>query len=170
MSDGIKICDYRLAGRHVVLNPSVRLLCQRPYPGHPKGCPNFGRQEGCPPSAPMFDAVIDCSKAILVKWAEYDLEAHRQRMWARHPRWSKRQAECCLYWQGRVESKLEDRVAAYGAVNLFGPNRIAGGLYVTYRPEALGVDVTATMKIIGVELEWPPEKIVRKVVLIGETK
>ena len=38
---------------------------------------------------------------------------------------------------------------------------------VDYRPEAGGVDVTATMKKIGVNLEWPPEHMVYLVALVG---
>jgi hypothetical protein len=41
---------------------------------------------------------------------------------------------------------------------------------VSYCPEAMGVNVTATMKNLGVELEWPPKNIVRKVAIIGVRK
>lgn len=40
----------------------------------------------------------------------------------------------------------------------------------TYCPEAMGVNVTATMKNLGVTLEWPPQKVVYKVAIIGTIK
>lgn len=167
MTGDVRLCDYRLAGRHIVINPSVRLLCQRPYPGHSRGCPNFGKRGICPPAAPMFDEVIDCSEPVLIAWAEYDLEAHRQKMWFRHPRWTKRQVECCLYWQGHVTRVLDRKVRNYLQNDL---HRRGPELRAFACPEAMAVDVTATMKVIDVEMEWPPEKIVRKVVLIGSLR
>ena len=40
----------------------------------------------------------------------------------------------------------------------------------TFCPEAMGVNVTATMKNLGVKLEWPPETVVHKVAIIGVRK
>lgn len=36
-----------------------------------------------------------------------------------------------------------------------------------YVPEACGVDVTATMKLIGIDLEWPPVNVAYQVALVG---
>jgi hypothetical protein len=32
-------------------------------------------------------------------------------------------------------------------------------------PEAGGVNVTDTLRLVGIELEWPPQKIVRQVAI-----
>ena len=37
-------------------------------------------------------------------------------------------------------------------------------------PEAMGLDVTATMKSIGVVLEWPPRELAVQVALAGTLK
>ena len=34
-------------------------------------------------------------------------------------------------------------------------------------PEANGVNVTRTLKEYGIELEWPPKRIVRQIAIIG---
>jgi hypothetical protein len=47
---------------------------------------------------------------------------------------------------------------------LFAGNK---NLINTEAPEAMGVNVTETMKNAGVVLEWPPENIVIKVAFIG---
>ena len=142
----------------------VRSYCQRPYPNHPQGCPNFGKRDTCPPKCPYLEDIYDESKGFWIVWVEFDFAGHCKKMKQKHPDWSKRQIECCLYWQGSVnkELKKEVREAMY--------NRGYGKWHITYCPEAMGVDVTQTMKNIGVKLEWPPKNIVRKVALIGVLK
>ena len=41
---------------------------------------------------------------------------------------------------------------------------------VTTCPEAMGVDITSTMKSIGIELEWPPENFTYQIALSGKKK
>ncbi len=47
-----------------VIDYAVRDLCQRPYPGHKKGCPNYGKKMGCPPHASRFENLIDLNHSI----------------------------------------------------------------------------------------------------------
>ena len=152
----------------VVIDPTVRELCCRAYYGHPDGCPNFNKRAGCPPQAPMLNEVLDLAKPIWAVWAEFDLSAHRERMIEKHPKWSKRQLNCCLYWQGSVLKDLRCKVANFCTMRLL--YKLNEGLEVLYCPEAMGVNVTATLESVGVKLEWPPEKIVRKVALVGSPR
>lgn len=39
-----------------------------------------------------------------------------------------------------------------------------------FRPEAMGVNVSLTMKNAGLILEWPPRNIVHKIAFIGVLK
>lgn len=148
-----------------VIDLSVRQLCYQPYPNHPKGCPNYGKRDTCPPKAPFFDEIFDLNKPILAVWVSFDLTAHRTRMLKKHPNWTRRQQDCCLYWQGSVNKRLRINVAHHITRHvLFDNNKF---LIVTYVPEAMAVNVTETMKNAGVELEWPPENKVIKVAFIG---
>jgi len=149
----------------VVVNSSIRSLCVRPYPNHPKGCPNFWKKETCPPQVGLLGDIYDISKGFRVVWVEFDFGNHRIRMGRKHPNWSQRQVDCCLYWQGGVKKKLREEIQD---VMYYLEGR--GDFLVTDCPEAMGVNVTETMRNIGVNLEWPPEKIVRKIALIGERK
>ena len=150
----------------VVLDPEVRKLCSRPYYNHPRGCPNYNENTGCPPSAPMLNEVLDLAKPVWAVWATLDFTAHRERMREKHPKWSKRQLDCCLYWQGALRKELQVKVEKFCSTMLL-PLKIGIMLEVIYRPEAMGVNVTATLEGEGVTLEWPPEKIVHKVALVG---
>ena len=148
-----------------VIDKRVRELCYKPYTNHPKGCPNYGKRETCPPKAVLLPDYFDISKPIMVVWADFNLGQHREKMMLKHPNWSRRQLDCCLYWQGKVTKRLKQEVKYnLGRSDLF---QNLKNLAATYCPEAMGVNVTETMKNVGLILEWPPVKIVRKIAFIG---
>ena len=90
---------------------------------------------------------------------KFDLGTHVERMRAKHPSWSERQTYCCLYWQNTARKQLRQKVEAVLSER---PECVA-----LYCPEACGVDVTATMASIGIELEWPPVNVAYQVALVG---
>lgn len=146
-----------------VIDYTVRGLCARPYPLHPKGCPNVGKSERCPPIAPFFDRVFDISSPVYAVVTEFDLAAHVTRMQMKHPTWSDRQLRCVLYWQAGARKRLTNAVIA--ALKRY------PGWYkyqATLCPEGMGVNVTETLAGVGIILEWPPEHIARQVALLGK--
>jgi len=150
------------AGVHLVrpvVHPEVRLLCRRPYLGHARGCPNWGRRPTCPPAAPLITESLDLSRAVFCVYNAFDLAAHVRRMRALHPEWSERQLHCCLYWQAGARKQLQCRMHEFLLTH--------PGLVLVYVPEACGVDVTATMASLGVTLEWPPMHLAYQVALAG---
>ena len=148
-----------------VIDEGVRDLCYKPYYNHPKGCPNHGKRDTCPPKAVLLKDYFDMSKPILAVWVAFDLSLHRAKMKAKHPRWTKRQCENSRHWQNSVLARLRREVKFnLGRSPLFeGSN----SLVATYVPEAMGVNVTETMKSVGLVLEWPPVKIVHKIAFVG---
>jgi len=144
-----------------VLDPSVRNLCVRPYAGHPHGCPNHGRRATCPPSAPALDDLISLAEPVYAAWHSFDLAGHVTRLRAKHPQWSERQLYCCLYWQGTarrchrmlVRDLIRRHLTSYLPI---------------YCPEGCGVNVTATMATLGVNLEWPPRTVAYQVAFLGQ--
>jgi len=160
------VWDY--GGCSLVVDYAVRDLCTHPYPGHPHGCPNHGKRATCPPMAPRIDTFLRLDMPTTVVWSRFDLAAHAERMLARHPGWSDRQARCCLYWQGTARKRLRK------ALRLCLANEQAK--YPRYRvvstlcPEAMGVNVTATMERLGIVLEWPPRHWTYQVAVLGLQK
>lgn len=142
-----------------VVDHSVRGLCVRPYPLHPKGCPNFGKCDRCPPKAPFFEEAFDLALPVFAVVNQFDLAAHVARMAARNPDWSDRQLRCVLYWQGTARKQLQEKIQT----------ALAGlpGYVATWCPEGMGVNVTATMQAIGVPMEWPPVNVAMQVALLG---
>lgn len=144
-----------------VIDPSVRALCKRPYPLHPRGCPNFGKDR-CPPKVRLYGDVYDLARPCYAIWSAFDLGAHVERMRVAHPRWSDRQLRNCLYWQGTARKLLRKEISGFCWKK--------PGYDVTECPEAMGVNVTETMRRAGIVLEWPPIQMVVHVALAATFK
>lgn len=140
---------------------SPRGLCAAEYKNHKKGCPNYGKRKDCPPNVPMFDQVFDTSKPIYAIYYKFDLAGHVERMRLKHPDWTEAQLLNVLYWQGTAKKSLKNRITDFN--ELFRKE----GYYSTTSPEAMGVDVTLTMKNAGISLEWPTRKNVYKIAFAG---
>lgn len=94
--------------------------------------------------------ICDFARPFAIIWNRFDFGAHVARMKEKHPGWSERQLACCLYWQGTARKTLGVEIAEF--------EREYPSYEVTCCPEGLGVNVTATMKSLGIELEWLPEQ------------
>lgn len=142
-----------------VIDYSVRQLCVRPYPLHKKGCPNFRKKAGCPPECPKFGEVFDLSCKFFAIYNVFDFGRHVAVMKNKHPLWSERQLANCLYWQPKARKQLKQEIKIF--------LEDYPGYKVEMVPEAMGINVTATMKAVGIELEWPPRRTAHQVALAG---
>jgi hypothetical protein len=144
-----------------IIDLAVRGLCTQPYPGHPRGCPNWNKagRFTCPPKAPPLAKVLDLTQPVYAVAAAFNLAEHVARMAERHPGWSERQKRNCLYWQGTVRKRLRAGITMLLAKH---PE-----LIVLECPEACGLLVGATVAPLGVELEWMPEQWDWHVALAG---
>lgn len=152
-----------------VYNPDVRYLCKSRYRGHPYGCPNYGKRDTCPPTCKLLPDMLDLSKPVWALWADFNLAAHVSKLRMKFPYWSIRQLRNCRYWQGTVRKFLRQQADQWMKDHYHNIPHPRG--YVLLEcPEALGINVTATMKHIGVDLEWPPTQTVRKIFIMGVPK
>ena len=147
-----------------IVDHTVRSICVRPYPGHPKGCPNFNKKHGCPPKAQLIENIIDLSKHVIAIYNVFDINKHIQNMRFKHPTWSERQLVCCLYWQGTARKQLKNEISKY--IDHWKKD-VKNNIRIIECPESCGVNVTATMHRVGIELEWPPRIKAYQVVLAG---
>lgn len=145
----------------LIIDYRAREWCKLPYPNHPLGCPNYDHRANCPPSAPLVEDYFDLTQPLWLVVVAFDLHGHIERMKARHPDWSDRQAKCVLYWQNRVNKELELNASQFAHHN---------GLIYTLCPEAMGVQVIKTAKRIGIPIKPRPFDYVYKIALIGNSK
>lgn len=137
-------------------------LCTHKYEGHEKGCPNFNKKNGCPPQQRPLNEIYNLAKPFYLVWNIFDLSLHTKRLKLKHPNWSRRQLYCCLYWQGKARKQLKS------IVNLFKRQDIVNAsLTVNYCPEAMGIDITNTLKKANIILEWPVETVAYQVAFVG---
>jgi hypothetical protein len=141
-----------------VYDPKVRGLCARSYHNHPKGCPNLGRA-GCPPHAPLLGTFFNLEKPCYLIYNIFDFGGHVAKMRAKHPMWTQRQLECCLYWQTTARKQLQGLI--YEAMDDL------QGYQYTRCPEAMGLNVTETLANVGVAIEWPPVNVTLQVAFAG---
>jgi len=144
------VCDYVV----------IRGLCGKPYPNHPRGCPNIGKKTRCPPKAPLLHEVIALEHPVWAVWNAYPLGEHMDEMKRRHPQWTERQLRNPLYWQGRARKHLREEIRKFCRLDGT-PPKVVGC------PEACGCNLTATMKQAGIPLLWPPQRVAYQIVLVG---
>lgn len=150
-------CDFQKKGGC----GSPRAMCVFPYKNHKKGCPNYGKKLDCPPQVPMFDQVFDLTKPVYAIFSTYDLLSHTEQMKCRHPQWTETQQLNVLYWQGSARKKLKENIERFNIIFR------EKGYFSTTSPEAMGVNVTETLKKAGICLEWPARHTVYKVAFAG---
>ena len=148
------VCDYKL----------IRSLCYRPYPNHPRGCPNFGKRAMCPPEAPALHEVVDLDRDVWAVWNAYPLGRHMAKMLKRHPQWTDRQLRNPLYWQGTARKELRAHIKDF---LVWARRQTDPPSCVVSCPEACGCNLTATMQQIDIRLDWPPMTIAYQIVLVG---
>jgi len=138
---------------------SVRKLCFQPYINHPKGCPNYKKRGDCPPKSLLIENIFDLTKPTYFIYNKFDFKSHCDRMKSKHPEWSKRQVECCLYWQGTARKQLNETIRLF--------LRQYPQYSINKTPEGCGVNITKTMKQGGISLEWPPKNVTYQIVMAG---
>lgn len=147
------------AAKVVVYRPEmIRNLCAKPYSNHPKGCPNYGQRDQCPPKSELFFDKYHKTPVYLI-WTTFYLGEHVQCMKRKHPEWSHRQLYCCRYWQGTARKYHREEIAEF--------KKILPDFGVETCPEAMGINVTDTMAYNHQTLEWPPIIVTYQVSLAG---
>lgn len=156
----IQLPEWIIPVKELVVDKRVRGYCGKKYPNHPKGCPNIGKKDTCPPKAPMIEDFMDINRPMWLVVERFDLLAQERRMLEKHPGWSKRQARNCLYWQSLNRKKC--RIKADEALEILGAD------IWTMCPEAMGVHVYETGAKSGIIYEEIADmQFVTRTALVG---
>lgn len=156
-----RLPEYIIPVKRIVLSSKTGDWCRLPYPGHPKGCPNYGKSSKCPPKAPTLLDYFDFNRPVYLVVAEFDLQTQIKKMAALHPDWSNRQCRCVLYWQGTVRKILKERTAE--------AMKLLNATAATACPEGMGLNVFATARLAGLKMDKTRRVITdHHIALIGE--
>jgi predicted metal-binding protein len=133
----------------MVIDHGVREKCALPYPGHPEGCPQYGKSEECPPLAPLVEDFIDLTKSHYFIIAEFtDISEDYQYIDQKESLQEKR--------RNRLLQDIMNRL-----------QQVFPGTRYTVRPSALGIDVHDTVKALDIFMDPHPKKSQKRVVLLG---
>jgi len=144
----------------LIITDKIGKWCQLPYPNHKHGCPNYNKSEKCPPKSKKVDEVFDLNKNHWFLLYRFDMGTHEQNMKIKHPKWSRKQCRCVLYWQKGIKKKLKDM---YLEMKKTDPE-----LIYTDIPEALGINVISTIKRnFSIPIDVKPDAVIFKVSMVG---
>jgi len=152
--------DWVYPVKRLVMSKNTGRWCRLAYPGHPHGCPNYGKKPECPPQAGIVRTYFDVAKPMFLVHSEFSVRAQAIRMKKRHPQWTDRQCRNLLYWQAASRRQLLDRAAQTA--------RLLGTDAMTITPEAMGVNAFVTARLAGLVLDRTNSlEICRHVALLG---
>ncbi len=141
----------KIKSESIEFEKKIQNLCRLPYYHHPKGCPNFGKKDGCPPNQLLIDKILDFDKELYLIYTEFNVREFAERIKQMYPEWNERQCHNPRYWQPKARKiQREEENKAKETLNL---------TKIINSPEAHGVNVSELMKKAGIILEWiwPPE-------------
>ncbi|MFA5731568.1 MAG: hypothetical protein WC934_06150 [Acidithiobacillus sp.] len=170
------------------MEDNIGRFCRLPYPDHPNGCPNFGKNELCPPLfKPIPHTKFNDYSKLMLLWAEFDFKSYKIEMkqqWIENNK-SKgiekeptdKQISCCLYWQNSVKriiikslnTMIKDKnisepslilACGSGFKHKKGANNCAS-------MEAGGINVILTFKKLHIDIEVKPVNKVILCILLG---
>lgn len=181
--DGLKIMKVkvkRIQKETIIHYDKVRDFCKRSYPGHPHGCPNYGKKETCPPHAERFMNVIKSipdGKYFLV-YVNFDLEEQSRRMKEKNPHFTEKQSRNSRYWQSTVKKALREKIMSIynanknqawyiiGCGSGFSTKKMSNIQKNVCSMEAMGINVFSTLKLNEIPFEVKPKKYVTLVCLL----
>ena len=159
----------------IIYYPEIEDLCYRPYPNHPKGCPNIDKCERL--NIPNFEIIIEYGeyKFFYLIYAKFDFKQYKELRKEEHSNWSENQVKCVLYWQNSVKKLLSEFI---NMLTLTKQDYILGcgyGLKIKFRKyvgsmENSCINVFSTCKLNGIKLEIRPKNIIYLVCLLCSKK
>lgn len=136
--------------------------CSLPYPKHPHGCPNFGLRADCPPNQPYFLDVYE--PGVKVAYLKFDFEKYLNWRRNEHPNWTDRALRNPLYFQGHLISDLEKYL------KIIEKEEKLDGFVPESNTEAMALNIHMTCKRAGLNLEWPPTKVMYRIRILARPK
>ncbi len=174
---------------NIFFDPKVQTYCVNPN----FKCPSYGHSWACPPEAPYLEEEVSRYQKFFLVYIRFNLRAYIQKIKAKHPKRSeitirnkffmknllrdKLEQEICRFFE-KKQSLTEDKFVLWDGFCRVCYNRDDKGCtYDSGDPcrypdkkrfsmEAVGIDVTKTVKNLNFNLEWPPNEYVYRFGLV----
>lgn len=167
----------------LVFDPKVQTYCVKPN----FRCPSYGHSWACPPEAPYLEHEVSKYKQFYLIFVKYNLRSYIEKEKEKHPKRNENSIRNAFFMKNLLRDKLEQEIESFinenqnlydeklilwdGFCRLCFNEKDKGCTYDAgdpcrypdkkrYSMEAVGIDVTQTVKNLNFNLEWPPNKYV----------
>ncbi|UCD01693.1 MAG: DUF2284 domain-containing protein [Promethearchaeota archaeon] len=173
----------------IVFDPNVQTYCINPT----FKCPSYGHSWACPPEAPYLEEEVSHYKQFYLIFVKYNLRIHIEKEKEKHPNRNEISIRNAFFMKNLLRDKLEQEIRLIinelqnpyekklilwdGFCRLCFNEKDKWCTYDAgdpcrypdkkrYSMEAVGIDVTQTVKNLNFNLEWPPNEFIYRFGLI----
>lgn len=156
-------------------------------------CPSYGHSWACPPEAPYLEQEVSKYHKFFLIYVKFNLIEYIQDVKAKYPKRSEKRIKNAFFMNNLLRDKLEQEINNFiGEDRVLFKKRLVlwdGFCRVCYNKtdkectydsgdpcrypdkkrysmEAVGIDVTKTVKNLNIDLEWPPNDFVYRFGLV----
>ncbi|MFX1377655.1 MAG: DUF2284 domain-containing protein [Promethearchaeota archaeon] len=156
-------------------------------------CPSYGHSWACPPEAPYLEQKVSKYKKHFLIYVSYNLQKHVYKEKRKHPNRNENNIKSAFFMKNLLRDKLEQQISLFihqyqdlyddililwdGFCRVCFNEKDKGCTYDAGNPcrypgkkrysmEAVGIDVTQTVKNLNFKIEWPPNEFVYRFGLV----
>jgi len=175
--------------RDIIFNSNVRSYCVN----SDFQCPNYAHSWACPPEAPYLEKLISQFHSFFLIYVKFDVGKYVKEIQIRNPKKSEKSIRNTLYMKNLLRDELEKEILRFiadypkkcedklilwdGFCRVCYNIKNLGCTYdsgkpcrypnkIRYSMEAVGIDVTKSVRNLNFNLEWPPIKFLYRFGLI----
>ncbi|MFW9902367.1 MAG: DUF2284 domain-containing protein [Candidatus Thorarchaeota archaeon] len=173
----------------IIFDPKVQTYCINPN----FKCPNYGHSWTCPPEAPYLQEEVSSYNKFFLIYVKYDLSKYINEEKAKNPKRSAKKIRNAFFMKNLLRDNLEQEILNFfkesqiiyeeklilwdGFCRLCSNEVDNGCTYDAgspcrypdkkrYSMEAIGIDVTQTVRNLGFDIEWPPNDFIYRFGLV----
>ncbi len=173
----------------IIFDPKVQSYCVTPN----FKCPSYGHSWACPPEAPYLEYEVSTYKKFYLVYVKFDLNSYIEEIKAKHPKRNEKNIRNAFFMKNLLRDELgheilnfieeiqisyEDKLILWdGFCRVCFNEKDKECTYDAGEPcrypkkkrysmEAVGIDVTQTVKNLEFNIEWPPNDFVYRFGLV----
>jgi len=173
----------------IIFDPKVQTYCVNPN----FRCPSYGHSWACPPVAPYLEQEVSKYEKFYLIFVKFNLQSYIEKEKEKHPKRSEMSIRNAFFMKNLLRDRLEQEIKLFineyenfyeeklilwdGFCRLCFNEKDKGCTYDAgdpcrypdkkrYSMEAVGIDVTQTVKNKNFNLEWPPNEFIYRFGLV----
>ena len=178
-----------IKSENIVFDPKVQTYCINSN----FICPSYKHSWACPPEAPYLENEIANYNKFFLVYVKYDLNEYIKEEKSRNPKRRENRIRNTFFMKNLVRDSLEQEIISFikkiqnsdqcklilwdGYCRLCSNEKDLGCTYdagdpcrypdkIRYSMEAVGIDVTKTVRDLGFNIEWPPNEFIYRFGLV----